>query len=96
MKSRRIIVALTLLTCLTMVSWIWDRDVASTIIHDIPSISDEIDMDGLLQSKAGQMPVSSRNSTRPRVSILLQSMPGSLPFSMAKTWSWDSICPHNK
>jgi hypothetical protein len=48
MKNRRIIAALTLLTCLNMVSWTWDRDVASTIIHEIPSIPADIDMDGLL------------------------------------------------
>lgn len=48
MKSRPTIIALTVLTCFILAGWIWDKDIASSIIFEIPTISDEINTDGKL------------------------------------------------
>ena len=52
MKSRRNIFALTMLTCIIMTGWMWDKDIASSIIYEIPTISDEINTDGRLTEQS--------------------------------------------
>ncbi len=52
MKSRRIIIPLTILTCFIMVASTWDKDPSSSVIYEIPSISDEIDIDGRLAEQS--------------------------------------------
>ena len=52
MKSRRTIIFLSILTCFMMVASTWDKDPASSIIYEIPTISDEIDTDGRLAEQS--------------------------------------------
>jgi len=52
MKSRRTIITLAILTCFIMVGWKWDKDIASSIIYEIPTISGEINMDGRLTEQS--------------------------------------------
>jgi len=52
MKSKRNIFALTILTCIIMSGWTWDKDIASSIIYEIPTISGEIDTDGKLTEQS--------------------------------------------
>ena len=44
--------ALTILTCIIVTGWTWDKDIASSIIYEIPNISDEINTDGRLTEQS--------------------------------------------
>ena len=48
MKSKPTIIAFTIFACIIMVGWTWDKDAASSVIFEIPTISDKIETDGRL------------------------------------------------
>jgi len=52
MKNRHRIIALVVFTCYMIVSWTRATDLSSAIIYEIPTLSDEIDIDGRLTEQS--------------------------------------------